>query len=64
VTTGKSQYIDSFDIIRPTPAPKAHIAPTREPRTLSVELLLETADDLHTDKPELEVARISPTPLT
>jgi uncharacterized protein len=62
VTTGKSEYVDSFDIIRPTPAEEAY---RTDPATkaLSVELPLETADDLLTYKPELEVHRISPRPL-
>jgi len=62
VTTGESEYIDAFDIIRPTPAEEAYRTGAAT-KALSVEMPLETADDLLTYKPELEVHRIAPRPL-
>jgi hypothetical protein len=62
VVTGESEYVDAFDIIRPTPAEEAYRTGSAT-KALSVELPLETADDLLTYKPELEVHRISPRPL-
>jgi uncharacterized protein len=62
VTTGESEYVDAFDIIRPTPAEEAYRTGAAT-KALSVEMPLETADDLLTYKPELEVHRISPRPL-
>lgn len=62
VTTGESEYVDAFDIIRPTPAEEAYRSGAAT-KALTVEMPLETADDLLTYKPELEVHRISPRPL-
>ena len=62
VTTGESEYVDAFDIIRPTPAEEAYRTGAAT-KALTVEMPLETADDLLTYKPELEVDRIAPRPL-
>jgi len=62
VTTGESEYVDAFDIIRPTPAEEAYRTGAAT-KALTVELPLEAADDLLTYKPELEIHRIAPRPV-
>ena len=62
VRTGESEYVDAFDIIPPTPAEEAYRTQGAT-KALTVEMPLETADDLLTYKPELDVHAISPRPL-
>lgn len=62
VTTGTSEYVDAFDIIRPTPAEEAYRSAAAT-KALTVEMPLETADDLLTYRPEDDVARIAPRPV-
>ena len=62
VVTGESEYVDAFEIIRPTPAEEAYRTGAAT-KALTVEMPLETADDLLTYKPELDVDRIAPRPL-
>ena len=61
VLTGSSEYVDAKEILIPTPAEEQFYA--GQLSSLKSELLLETADDLLSYKPEDVVDRISPRPL-
>lgn len=63
VLTGKSEYVDAFEILLPTPAEEQFYSGSGEIASLKSELPLETADDLLTYKPEAVVHQIAPRPL-
>ncbi len=62
VVSGESEYVDAFEIILPTPAEQQYRTGAAT-KSLNVEMPLETADDLLTYKPDLEVHRIAPRPV-
>jgi len=61
VLTGSSEYVDAKEILIPTPAEEKFYS--GQLSSLKSELLLETADDLLSYKPEEVVDRIAPRPL-
>lgn len=63
VLTGKSEYVDAFELLLPTPAEEQFYSGSGEIASLKSELPLETADDLLTYKPEAVVHQIAPRPL-
>lgn len=63
VLTGKSEYVDAFEILIPTPAEEQFYSGGGAIASLKSELPLETADDLLTYKPEAVVHQIAPRPL-
>ncbi|MEW6300939.1 MAG: alpha/beta hydrolase [Thermodesulfobacteriota bacterium] len=63
VLTGKSEYVDAFEILIPTPAEEQFYSGGGAIAALKSELPLETADDLLTYKPEAVVHQIAPRPL-
>lgn len=63
VLTGKSEYVDAFEILIPTPAEEQFYSGSGEIAALKSELPLETADDLLTYKPEAVVHHLAPRPL-
>jgi len=63
VLTGRSEYVDAFEILIPTPAEEKFYSGSGDIASLKSELPLETADDLLTYKPEAVVHQIAPRPV-
>lgn len=63
VLTGKSEYVDAFEILIPTPAEEKIYSGSGEVASLKSELPLETAEDIMSYKPEQVVHLIAPRPL-
>jgi fermentation-respiration switch protein FrsA (DUF1100 family) len=61
VLTGKSEYVDAYEILIPTPAEEKFYSGSLA--QLKSELPLETAEDIMYYKPEATVHEISPRPL-
>lgn len=63
VLTGKSEYVDTYEILLPTPAEEKFYSGGGAIASLKTELPLETADDILSYKPEAVVHLIAPRPL-
>ncbi|HXG19574.1 MAG TPA: alpha/beta fold hydrolase [Methylomirabilota bacterium] len=63
VLTGKSEYVDTYEILVPTPAEEKFYSGSGAIASLKTELPLETAEDILSYKPEAVVDKISPRPL-
>jgi len=63
VLTGKSEYVDTYEILIPTPAEEKFYSGSGAIASLKTELPLETADDILSYKPEEVVHKIAPRPL-
>jgi len=63
VLTGKSEYVDTYEILIPTPAEEKFYSGGGAIASLKTELPLETAEDILAYKPEEVVHRIAPRPL-
>lgn len=63
VLTGKSEYVDTYEILVPTPAEEKFYSGSGQIAALKTELPLETADDLLSYKPEAVAHLISPRPV-
>jgi hypothetical protein len=63
VLTGKSEYVDTYEILLPTPAEEKFYSGGGAIASLKTELPLETADDILSYKPEEVIHKISPRPL-
>ncbi len=63
VLTGKSEYVDTYEILVPTPAEEKFYSGSGQIAALKTELPLETADDILSYKPEAVAHLISPRPV-
>ena len=63
VLTGSSEYVDTYEILVPTPAEEKFYSGSGQIAALKTELPLETADDILSYKPEAVVHLISPRPV-
>jgi hypothetical protein len=63
VLTGKSEYVDTYEILLPTPAEEKFYSGGGAIASLKTELPLETADDILSYKPEEVIHQISPRPV-
>ena len=63
VLTGKSEYVDTYEILVPTPAEEKFYSGGGAIASLKTELPLETAEDILSYKPEAVVHQIAPRPL-
>jgi fermentation-respiration switch protein FrsA (DUF1100 family) len=63
VLTGKSEYVDTYEILLPTPAEEKFYSGGGAIASLKTELPLETAEDILSYKPEEVVHLIAPRPL-
>jgi pimeloyl-ACP methyl ester carboxylesterase len=63
VVTGKSEYVDAYEILIPTPAEEQVYSGSGQIAALKSELPLETAEDIMSYKPEAVVQDIAPRPL-
>jgi len=63
VLTGRSEYVDTYEILVPTPAEEKFYSGGGAIASLKTELPLETADDILSYKPEAVVHQIAPRPL-
>ena len=61
--TGTSEYVDTYEILVPTPAEEKFYSGGGAIASLKTELPLETADDILSYKPEAVVHQIAPRPL-
>ncbi len=63
VLTGTSEYVDTYEILVPTPAEEKFYSGGGAIASLKTELPLETADDILSYKPEAVIHQISPRPV-
>lgn len=63
VLTGSSEYVDTYEILVPTPAEEKFYSGSGQIAALKTELPLETADDILSYKPEAVAHLISPRPV-
>jgi fermentation-respiration switch protein FrsA (DUF1100 family) len=63
VLTGSSEYVDTYEILVPTPAEEKFYSGSGQIAALKTELPLETADDILSYKPEAVAHLIAPRPL-
>jgi len=63
VLTGSSEYVDTYEILVPTPAEEKFYSGSGQIAALKTELPLETADDILLYKPEAVAHLISPRPV-
>jgi uncharacterized protein len=63
VLTGSSEYVDTYEILVPTPAEEKFYSGGGQIAALKTELPLETADDILSYKPEAVAHLIAPRPL-
>jgi hypothetical protein len=63
VLTGKSEYVDTYEILLPTPAEEKFYSGGGAIASLKTELPLETAEDILSYKPETVAHLIAPRPL-
>jgi fermentation-respiration switch protein FrsA (DUF1100 family) len=63
VLTGTSEYVDTYEILVPTPAEEKFYSGGGAIASLKTELPLETADDILSYKPEAVIDKIAPRPV-
>ena len=63
VLTGSSEYVDTYEILVPTPAEEKFYSGSGQIAALKTELPLETADDILSYKPEAVAHLIAPRPV-
>src|SRR4051812_17737146 len=63
VLTGTSEYVDTYEILVPTPAEEKFYSGAGQIASLKSELPLETAEDMMSYTPEAVVHQIAPRPL-
>lgn len=63
VLTGTSEYVDTYEILVPTPAEEKFYSGGGAIASLKTELPLETADDILSYKPEEVIHKIAPRPV-
>jgi pimeloyl-ACP methyl ester carboxylesterase len=63
VLTGTSEYVDTYEILVPTPAEEKFYSGGGAIAALKTELPLETADDILSYKPEEVIHKIAPRPV-
>ena len=63
VLTGKSEYVDAYEILLPTPAEEQVYSGSGQIASLKSELPLETADNMLSYKPEAVIHQIAPRPV-